>query len=125
MSDQDDFTQSAVVELAVLKQYTHGNLALEREILDLFCSGMPVYFGRLHDDCSGLKACSKDEWHLAIHTIKCSAATIGARDVEQISVALLSLSMDRRTAEHCQLVRELGDALRDVYRQIPGLIASL
>ncbi len=122
---QDDFSPSAVVELAVLRQYTYGDVALEREILDLFCSGMPVYFDRLHNDCSGRETCSKDEWHLAIHTIKCSATTIGAWSVADLAVALLALPLDHRTAAHCRLVEQLNDALCAVYRQIPVLIENL
>jgi hypothetical protein len=120
-----DFSHRPAADLAELRKYTNGNRELEREILDLFSSGMPVHFDTLMGDCTGVTPVSADEWHLAIHTIKSSAVTIGAWDAAKICIAILNMPFDQRTAKHCREVHKLGESLDAVYRQIPLLIQSL
>ena len=60
------------VDRAYLARFTLGNVALEREVLELFVAQAPVYLQRLREaDCA--KA-----WRQATHTIKGSASAIGA-----------------------------------------------
>jgi len=60
------------VDRAYLARFTLGNVALEREVLELFVAQAPVYLQRLREaDCA--KA-----WRQATHTIKGSAGAIGA-----------------------------------------------
>jgi HPt (histidine-containing phosphotransfer) domain-containing protein len=60
------------VDLAYLARFTLGNVALEREVLQLFAAQMPVYLGTLRG-ARGRKA-----WRDAAHCIKGSACAVGA-----------------------------------------------
>ena len=61
------------IDHAYLGRFTQGNAALEREVLELFAGMMPRYL----DD---LKAAETNKaWRDAAHTIKGSAAAVGAR----------------------------------------------
>ena len=113
------------VDLDVLQRYTSGDKGLEREILELFCTVMPTHLDCLKHACSGEVAVSTAEWHLAIHTIKSSAATIGAWDVMDIAVRMLNMSLDQRTSAHCEEVAHLDEALAATFSQIELLIQSL
>ena len=113
------------VDLDVLRRYTSGDKGLEREILELFCTVMPTHLECLKHACSGKVAVSTDEWHLAIHTIKSSAATIGAWDVMEIAVRMLNMPLDQRTSAHCEEVARLDKALAAAFSQIKLLIRSL
>ena len=60
------------VDRAYLARFTLGNVALEREVLELFVAQAPVYLQRLREaDCAKV-------WRQATHTIKGSASAIGA-----------------------------------------------
>jgi len=60
------------VDRAYLARFTLGNVALEREVLELFVAQAPVYLQRLQE------AYSAKAWRQATHTIKGSASVIGA-----------------------------------------------
>ena len=60
------------VDRAYLARFTLGNVALEREVLELFAAQAPVYLQRLRE-----AGCIK-AWREATHTIKGSASAIGA-----------------------------------------------
>ena len=114
-----------IADLAELRRYTNGDVELDREILSLFCSGTPVHLNCLKSDCSGALPCTGPEWHLAVHTIKSSAVTIGAWEVAQIAVRLLDMPFDQRTELHCALVQKLDVALEAAYDHVRLLIKQL
>jgi HPt (histidine-containing phosphotransfer) domain-containing protein len=60
------------VDLAYLARFTLGNVALEREVLQLFAAQMPLYLEALRA-AGGRKA-----WREAAHSIKGSACAVGA-----------------------------------------------
>jgi HPt (histidine-containing phosphotransfer) domain-containing protein len=62
----------APVDLAYLARFTLGNIALEREVLQLFAAQMPLYVEALS------KARVRKAWREAAHSIKGSASAIGA-----------------------------------------------
>jgi HPt (histidine-containing phosphotransfer) domain-containing protein len=63
---------SRPVDLVHLSRYTLGERALEREVLDLFCTQSLVYLERLQG------AANDQEWKDAAHSLKGSAQAIGA-----------------------------------------------
>ena len=66
-------TSSRPVDLVHLSRYTLGERALEREVLELFCSQSFVYLERLRT------AGSHKDWKDAAHSLKGSATAIGAQ----------------------------------------------
>ncbi len=60
------------VDLVHLSRYTLGERALEREVLELFCTQSVVYLERLR------QAQSDQDWKDAAHSLKGSATAIGA-----------------------------------------------
>jgi HPt (histidine-containing phosphotransfer) domain-containing protein len=63
---------SRPVDLVHLSRYTLGQRALEREVLELFCTQSTVYLERLR------VAPSDQQWKDAAHSLKGSALAIGA-----------------------------------------------
>ena len=118
-------TQRPPADLNELRRYTFTDPALEREILELFCATTPDHFNRLSDCCTGKCAHNARDWHLAVHTIKSSAVTIGAWDVSDLAVMLLNMPHDPITEEHKGLVADLGQALAAVYAYVPHLLEDL
>ena len=60
------------VDLAYLARFTLGNVALEREVLQLFAAQMPLYLEALR------QARVRKSWREAAHSIKGSAWAVGA-----------------------------------------------
>ncbi len=63
---------SRPVDLVHLSRYTLGERALEREVLELFCTQSLVYLERLRE------AESDKDWKDVAHSLKGSASAIGA-----------------------------------------------
>ena len=63
---------SRPVDLVHLSRYTLGDLALEREVLELFCTQAALYLERLN------QAHTDRDWKDAAHSLKGSAQAIGA-----------------------------------------------
>lgn len=61
------------IDHAYLGRFTQGNAELEREVLELFAAMMPRYLEDLR------AAATAKAWKDAAHTIKGSAAAVGAR----------------------------------------------
>lgn len=60
------------VDRAHLARFTLGNAELEREVLELFAGQAPIYLQGLRE------AATRKQWREAAHTIKGSAAAVGA-----------------------------------------------
>jgi HPt (histidine-containing phosphotransfer) domain-containing protein len=63
-----------------LSRYTLGSPTLEREILGLFLAQLPLSIEQLRF------AATDREWHIAAHTIKGSARSVGAREVARLAL---------------------------------------
>lgn len=78
-------TESCPIDLEFLRRYTLGDAALEREVLELFCSHAPVILSELKS------ASSEKAWRNAAHSLKGSARALGAwavaRGAEQAEAA--------------------------------------
>ena len=77
-----------VFDRAHLSHYTMENADLEREILDLFLTQLPLTIAMIE------AAQSLADWKLHTHTLKGSAAAIGARRLQSIAVDLEELGFD-------------------------------
>lgn len=65
-----------------LASYTLGDAGLERELLQLFMAQIEQSLGNLKS------ASSASEWKLASHTLKGSAAAMGASQINRLAAAL-------------------------------------
>jgi HPt (histidine-containing phosphotransfer) domain-containing protein len=72
-------TDTAPIDRDYLARFTLGNAVLEREVLELFASQMPLYLRQLAD------ARSRQAWRDATHAIKGSAAAVGARRLANVA----------------------------------------
>lgn len=105
-----------------LARFTLGNAALEREVLELFAAQAPLYLDQLR------RADTAKAWRDAAHTIKGSAAAVGARRLarfaemaEKLDVAVeATLSEGHRD----QAVAALAEATDEVCRYIATLLAK-
>lgn len=71
-----------ILDRAHLARYTMENPELEREIIDLFLQQLPATLAMLRE------AHSLSDWKLATHTLKGSAAAIGATEINGLAAAL-------------------------------------
>jgi HPt (histidine-containing phosphotransfer) domain-containing protein len=96
-----------VLDRVHLSHYTMNNVALEREIIDLFRAQLPILVDRIQ------QTSSPGEWKFATHTLKGSAAAIGAcrlNDLaKEMEVAEAFSDEDRRR----KLLLEVGEAARE------------
>ena len=68
---------AAAIDRAYLARFTMGNEALAQEVLELFAAQAPLVLDRLR------RAQSDVDWHRAAHTLKGSAAAVGARQLQR------------------------------------------
>ncbi|KAB2910420.1 MAG: Hpt domain-containing protein [Hyphomicrobiaceae bacterium] len=90
------------IDRGYLARFTLGNAALEQEVLELFACHAPQYLEHLR------AATSSQSWKEAAHTIKGSAAAVGARRLA--SLAEMAENLDIEGAQ----VRAEGDRERAV-----------
>jgi HPt (histidine-containing phosphotransfer) domain-containing protein len=81
------------IDHAYLGRFTQGNVELEREVLELFAAMMPRYLEDLR------AAATTKAWKDAAHTIKGSAAAVGARRLARF--AEMAEGLDPEAAEAC------------------------
>lgn len=101
-----DFDHSAV-DFDHLQRFTMGNRSLEQEVLTLFRTQSKIYMKRLRD------ADSDRGWREAAHTLKGSAAGIGAHRVREAAAACEQLAGEARRAEGADKLRRLDSALSE------------
>ena len=93
------------VDRAYLARFTLGNMALEREILELFAGQLPAYVEQLRT------AAGDKEWKLAAHTIKGSALVVGARRLAELAQIAERLDADAHSTISDRVRREASDAV--------------
>jgi HPt (histidine-containing phosphotransfer) domain-containing protein len=94
-----------VLDRAHLAHYTMENSALEREIIELFLSQLPVTLANLKE------ASNQTEWKLATHTLKGSAAAVGATRINGIAAELETLVFDVDVKVSSELIASLEKAI--------------
>ena len=93
-----------VLNRAHLAHYTLDSAELEREIVALFLQQLPSTIGMLR----GAK--SATDWKMAAHTVKGSAAAVGATRINAIASELEEYAAVRRSAPAKALLVELDHA---------------
>ncbi len=109
---------SRPVDLVHLSRYTLGDLALEREVLELFRAQSPIYLERLRG------AGSDKDWKDAAHSLKGSASAIGAWRTAAAAERAGALSGDALTQGRALRLRELEASLREAELYIGALLAD-
>lgn len=74
--------RTVTLDRAHLSRYTMDNHGLEREIIALFLQQLPVTMTKLEN------AANHADWTLAVHTLKGSAAAVGATRLNALAVEL-------------------------------------
>ena len=116
----DGQPSSDAIDLDYLRRFTLGNTALEEEVLRLFFDQAPLYLEQLSD------AKSAKAWAEAAHTIKGSAAAIGARRLASIAEMVERLDVGSAAAQHedfrAQAIEAVTGALEEVRHCIDRLL---
>jgi HPt (histidine-containing phosphotransfer) domain-containing protein len=107
---------SRPVDLVHLSRYTLGERALEREVLELFCTQSLVYLERLRD------ARSDKDWKDAAHSLKGSASAIGAWRAAEAAQRAEALSGETLIAARDLRLRDIESSLREAETYIGALL---
>jgi HPt (histidine-containing phosphotransfer) domain-containing protein len=109
------------IDLDYLRRFTLGNAGLEEEVLRLFTDHAPLYLEQLRH------AKSAKEWGEAAHTIKGSAAAIGARRLASVAEMVERLDIDSADIQsegfRDQAIEAVAGALEEVCHRIARLVA--
>jgi HPt (histidine-containing phosphotransfer) domain-containing protein len=101
-----------------LVRYTMDNPALEREIIGLFLQQLPSIRDMLQ------KAASPADWKIAAHTLKGSAAAVGATAIHDSAVALEAEAFDVDVKIKSSLIGELDTRIARFHRMIEEVYGS-
>jgi HPt (histidine-containing phosphotransfer) domain-containing protein len=104
------------VDLVYLSRFTLGERALEREVLELFCTQSLVYLERL----SGAQ--SDKDWKDAAHSLKGSARAIGAWRTAEAAERAEALSGDALTNSRARSISEVETSLSEANTYIGSLL---
>ncbi len=99
---------SAPVDRAHLARYTRGDERLEREILDLFVAHLPVTLAALRG------AATDRDWFVSSHTLKGSAAAVGAWRVAALASDAEKLAAGAGRETRAAAIEGLEAAAREV-----------
>jgi HPt (histidine-containing phosphotransfer) domain-containing protein len=104
------------VDLVYLSRFTLGERALEREVLELFCTQSFVYLERLND------AQSDKDWKDAAHSLKGSARAIGAWRTAEAAERAEALSGEDLPGARALSLREVESSLTEAKTYIGSLL---
>ena len=106
--------EQAPVDMAHLARYTLGDAALEREVLELFCTQSVSYLERLR------AAATQKDVYEAAHSLKGSARAVGAwrmaQAAEQVETLREDLPPEQRAARIGALEASLAEATAFIAR---------
>lgn len=109
--------ECATVDWGQLARYTFDSPVLEREIIDLFLQQLPLIVARL-------KAAREEAaWRLAVHTLKGSAAAVGAAQINAIAAGLEELGFAGDRASRAEVVAALQLAIGLYQKAVDPLFA--
>lgn len=107
---------SQPVDLEHLARYTLGEPALEKEVLELFCSQSVIYLAQLQG------ATSDKAWRDATHSLKGSARAIGAWRTAQAAERAEELQGDVLPQFRAERIAEIEASLREAEAYIASLL---
>ncbi len=110
------------IDRAYLARFTLGNAALEREVLGLFAAQVPIYLTRLRE------APTARAWKEAAHTIKGSAAAIGAWRLARFAEMAERIDVEATTARgeghRDEVVAAVATAIEDACGYIARVLGD-
>ncbi|MEZ5875900.1 MAG: Hpt domain-containing protein [Hyphomicrobiales bacterium] len=109
-------TPSQPVDLTHLARYTLGERALEREVLELFCTQSVLYLEQLK------AALSDKAWKEAAHSLKGSARAVGAWRAAQAAERAEALQGDGLVQFRAAQISEIEASLREAEAYITALL---
>jgi HPt (histidine-containing phosphotransfer) domain-containing protein len=115
-SGEERKPSSRPVDLVHLSRYTLGERALEREVLELFCTQSVVYLERLRE------AQSDKDWKDAAHSLKGSASAIGAWRAAASAERAEALSDEALVQGRDLRLRDIESAVREAETYIGTLL---
>jgi len=104
--------EPAVFDRAHLAHYTMGDQGLEAEIISLFLAQLPATIEMIE------QAQTPAEWKLATHTLKGSAAAVGAFQLRDIALSLEGLPVNADPAIRAPRFAALSRAVAVFREQI-------
>ena len=107
---------SRPVDLVHLSRYTLGERALEREVLELFCTQSLVYLERLR------AAQSDQDWKDAAHSLKGSASAIGAWRTAEAARRAEAMSGETLIEARGLRLHDIESSLREAETYIGALL---
>jgi len=111
-------SSSRPVDLVHLSRYTLGERALEREVLQLFCTQSTIYLERLRE------ARSDKDWKDAAHSLKGSAYAIGAWRAAEAAERAEALSGEALAQARALRLREIESSVREAETYIGALLEN-
>jgi len=111
-------SSSRPVDLVHLSRYTLGERALEREVLQLFCTQSTIYLERLRE------ASSDRDWKDAAHSLKGSAYAIGAWRAAEAAERAEALSGEALAQARALRLREIESSVREAETYIAALLET-
>lgn len=122
LGDRPDGSLPEPIDLRFLARFTLGNAALEREVLELFAGQAPLYLQQMR------AAESTKAWRDAAHTMKGSAAAVGAWRLARFAEMAERLDVEAEVAVseglREQAVAGLAVAVDEACRYIARLFAT-
>lgn len=100
-----DRSADPLLDRAYLARFTLGNAELEREVLGLFADQAPQYLARMQS------AASQQDWREAAHTLKGSAAAVGAVKVAKLAEGIERITPPEAGSARQDLCADLAQAL--------------
>jgi HPt (histidine-containing phosphotransfer) domain-containing protein len=115
-STEERVRRARPVDLVHLSRYTLGERALEREVLELFCSQAVLYLEQLR------AAMSDKAWKEAAHSLKGSARAVGAWRAAQAAEHAEALQGDGLTQFRAARISEIEASLREAEAFIASVL---
>jgi HPt (histidine-containing phosphotransfer) domain-containing protein len=106
-----------VIDFEHLRRYTFGDIALEKEVLGLFLSQLPVTISALQESAS------EADRRRAAHTLKGSARAVGAWRIAKLAEQAEQLLVRGTAAALAQAVADIDGAARDAAASISATYA--
>lgn len=103
----EDTFHVSPIDLKHLRRYTMGDMALEREVMQLFLGQIPKTIAAL----SG--AVNDHEWRIAAHTIKGSGRAVGAWQIARLAEQAERLAGVKNRGAHAEIICRIEDAVRE------------
>ncbi|BAQ17119.1 Hpt domain-containing protein [Methyloceanibacter caenitepidi] len=108
----------APVDMAHLARYTLGDAALEREVLELFCTQSVTYLEQLR------AATSHKDWCHAAHSLKGSARAVGAWRMARAAEYIEALREDIPPEVRAAQIGELETSLQEATAFVANLVGD-